>query len=114
MTTRDAAVAEARALLGVRFAHQGRHAQHGLDCLGLLLVVAERIGLLFDGMGAMALDRRDYSSRPDAMLLKAQLNTWLLPQWDAPEPGDVLLLAIHGEPQHLALVSDYPQAGERA
>lgn len=42
MTTQESVIAEARALLGVRFAHQGRHPQHGLDCLGFLLVVAER------------------------------------------------------------------------
>lgn len=40
MTTRERVLAEARALLGVRFMHQGRMAEHGLDCLGLLLVVA--------------------------------------------------------------------------
>lgn len=111
MTTRDTAVAEARALLGVRFRHQGRDARYGLDCLGLLLVVAERVGLRFGGVAPMALDRRDYGSRPDTALMQATLETYLARRVDGPCPGDVLLLKVEGVPQHLALVSDYPQAG---
>ncbi len=112
MTTRETVVAEARALLGVRFAHQGRHAAHGLDCLGLLMVVAERAGLRFGAVLPGALDQRDYGSRPDAVMLKARLDQWLMPRKGTAQPGDVLLLDIQGEPQHLALVSDYPLAGE--
>lgn len=111
MTTRTAVVAEARALLGVRFRHQGRDAQHGLDCLGLLMIAAERAGVRLAGMAPAALDRQDYTSRPDAVALEAQLAQWLV-RVDAPEPGDVLLLNIQGEAQHLALVSDYPVTGQ--
>lgn len=107
-----AMIAEARALLGVRFAHQGRHAQHGLDCLGLLMVVAEKVGLRLGGQCATALDRTDYGHRPDSVQLQARLAQWLLPRTGAPQPGDVVLLAVEDAPQHLALLSDYPQAGE--
>ena len=110
MTTRDAVVARARELLGVRFRHQGRSARHGLDCLGLLMVVAEGCGIRFDELAPSALDRTDYGSRPDAALLEALLTQWLQPVAQV-RPGDVLLLRVQGAPQHLALVTDYPQAG---
>lgn len=109
MTSRDAVIAEARALLGVRFAHQGRHPAYGLDCLGLLLIVAARTGLLPADSGAEAV-RADYSSRPDGAYLMGRLDHWLVRQERA-RPGDVLLLDIHGEPQHLALATDYPTPG---
>ena len=111
MTTRDAIVARARELLGVRFMHQGRHAAHGLDCLGLLMVVAEGCGIRFGEMRPAQLDRRDYGARPDAAMLEALLKQWLTPVTQA-APGDVLLLRVQGRPQHLAVVTDYPQAGE--
>jgi len=112
MTTQESVIAEARALLGVRFAHQGRHAQHGLDCLGLLLVVAERAGVHFNGTMPKELDMRQYGTRPDAAMLKAKLDQWLLPRDGDAQTGDVLLLDIQSEPQHLALVSDYPVEGD--
>ncbi len=110
MTTRDAVVARARGLLGVRFIHQGRDATHGLDCLGLLMVVSQGCGIRFGEVMPMALDRRDYGSRPDAVMLEARLRQWLMPVADM-QAADVLLLRVQGAPQHLALVSDYPQEG---
>ena len=40
-------IAQARTLIGVRFLHQGRDAAHGVDCLGLLLVVAAKLDIRF-------------------------------------------------------------------
>lgn len=102
-------IAAARAHLGVRFTHQGRHRGEGLDCLGLLLVSAEQVGMAFDGVRAMELDDRAYGARPDTARLERKLATVLRPVHE-PQPGDVLLLRVEGRPQHLALVSDYPQA----
>lgn len=110
-TTREAVVACARALLGVRFRHQGRSAVHGLDCLGFLMVVAEGADVTFGGLPPASLDETDYGTRPDAAALKAKLGQWLVPV-EVAQPGDVVLLEIQGEPQHLALVGDYRQAGE--
>lgn len=110
MTSPQHIVAAARRFLGVRFAHQGRSAA-GLDCLGLLLLSAQQAGLTFGGVGALALETPDYGARPDTQLLQARLLEHLLPVRTA-QPADILLLAIEGRPQHLALVSDYPQAGE--
>jgi hypothetical protein len=97
--TRDDIVAIARGYLGVRFSHQGRVRKEGLDCLGFLL--------------AVAYDRRDYGARPDTEFLQGKLGT-LLQAIPTQELGvaDILLLRIDGRPQHLAMVSDYPEADE--
>jgi lipoprotein Spr len=61
MRTGEEIVAAARALAGVRFLPQGRSAETGLDCLGL---VAAAVGV------DAALVRRDYALRdfePDAV-----------------------------------------------
>ncbi len=100
-------------MVGVRFQHQGRDATHGLDCLGLLLVVAEQLNLRFEGIRPMALDVRNYRTRPDTKFLYAQLSRWLQPiATDEVKIADIVLLEIHGLPQHLALLSDYPVVGE--
>lgn len=107
MTQRDHLVACARTFLDVRFKHQGRHPQSGLDCLGLLIATAQKSGLTFHGMPPAALDNRQYGARPDTNYLQTALKRYLRPVSE-PQLGDVLLLNIEGRPQHLALVSDYP------
>jgi hypothetical protein len=110
-TAMDVVVA-ARQFLGVRFAHQGR-TRAGLDCLGLLMATAQALDLRFHGTPAHALDVPSYGTRPDMVQLKAKLEAHLLPvPKRALQPADILLLKIEGLPQHLALVSDYPIAGE--
>ena len=109
MTTTHDIVAAARGLLGVRFAHQGR-SEAGLDCLGLLLLSADRAGVRINGLSPLALDVPDYGARPDAALLQSKLGEHLVAVRQA-RPGDILLLRIDGRAQHLALVSDYPQQG---
>ena len=112
MTTARDVIACARQYAGVRFAHQGR-SPAGLDCLGLLIVTAQTLGLTFDGEGVEALDIPTYGNRPDVVLLKQKLDRHLLPVAlrDVRE-GDILLLKIEGSPQHLALVTDYPMPEE--
>src|SRR6187399_3241506 len=73
MTTRDHIVACARTFLDVRFAHQGRSAAEGLDCLGLLIATAEKAGCRLQGMRPSALDQREYGSRPDTGYLQTML-----------------------------------------
>lgn len=95
-------VAQARRYLGVRFAHQGRSKETGVDCLGLLLCAAEDSGL-----SVRQYDRRDYRAFPDTEMLRVQLDH-ALDRVDTIQTGDVILFNIEGRPQHLALVSDYP------
>lgn len=112
MTTAGEVIACARRFLGVRFAHQGRSAE-GLDCLGLLIQVAAELQLEFGGQGARALDVPQYGARPDTVFLKRKLDEHLASlTLQELAPGDVVILKIEGSPQHLALISDYPMAGE--
>lgn len=108
----DAVVAAARGWLGTRFHHQGRlkkTAAHrgGVDCLGLLIGMAEELDLrLADGTPAARLDRTDYGHYPDTEALRAQLLKALSPiPAGGIVPGNILLLRIDGFPQHLAVVS---------
>jgi cell wall-associated NlpC family hydrolase len=108
MCLRETLVAQARQYLGVRFAHQGRSKQTGVDCLGLLLCVAQDIGLRLKQQEVRRYDRTDYGAYPCPEMLRGQLDH-ALKRVDDAQVGDVLLLKIEGRPQHLALVSDYPQ-----
>ena len=115
MTDGNLIVSAARGWLGTRFHHQGRlkkTAQHlgGVDCLGLLVGVATELDLRTeDGMPIRSFDRVDYSHYPDITQLKEQLSQ-LLQSVDKEElqNGDVLLLNVDGNPQHLGIVSHLP------
>lgn len=98
--TGAAVVAAARLWLGTPFCHQGRRRGVGVDCVGLVIAVAHELGLSdFDITG--------YARRPDSDLL-ARLAHELMQPIDpaAARPGDVLLIAIEGRAQHLAIRSD--------
>jgi cell wall-associated NlpC family hydrolase len=111
MTTSEQLVRVARGFLGVRFAHQGR-SDAGLDCLGLLLLTARHAGVTLNGFCPSTLDARDYGTRPDSAYLQAMLMQHLVVVKPADmQVADILLLHIGGRPQHLAMVSDYPQLG---
>jgi cell wall-associated NlpC family hydrolase len=110
----DALVACARGWLGTRFHHQGRlkkSATHngGVDCLGLLIGVAAEMNLVAaNGQLFASADETDYSHQPDALRLR-QVLSGLLAEIPPPDmaPGDVVLLTIDSQPQHLAIVSDF-------
>lgn len=116
--TRAQIVQAARGWLGTRFVHQGRlkkTAQHqgGCDCLGLLVGVAKELRAMTIRAGRPTYlaecDCADYGRIPDGAQLKEALNDLLetIPL-TALAPGDVILLAMDGNPQHLAMISDYP------
>jgi lipoprotein Spr len=94
----DEVVAAGRALIGAPFRPQGRSAETGLDCLGLVALAA----------GAdLAKTRRDYSLRdfePEAIgraLERLGFHT-------APEPscpGDILILAPAAGRLHAAILT---------
>lgn len=111
MTDASGLVAAARQYLGVRFAHQGRSRHAGVDCLGLLLCVAEDVGLTLRNQDVRKYDRRDYGTFPDTLMLREQLEHALEPVDDM-QVGDVALFCVQGRPQHLGLLSDYPAEGE--
>lgn len=112
-------VSAARGWVGTRFHHQGRlkaseGCAGGCDCLGLLIGVAQELDLCAkDGRRALAAhDERSYGHIPDGGKLQAALDM-LLHRVSLQDirPADVLLLRLAVEPQHLAIVSDYPAGG---
>lgn len=101
-------VRAARCWIGVPFAHQGR-SRAGVDCLGLLVMVAEELHLDFDGLRALACDDTAYGHRPDVKKLYAGLSRYLIrTQSTERSVGDIVLMRIDGAAQHLGIISDYP------
>ena len=110
MTTRAAVIAEARRWIGTRWRHQGRTAG-GLDCVGLLIVVARSLNLIDQS----ALDEADrvasgYSRYPRGDALRRTLLQHLQPV-EISRPADILLFRIDAEPQHLAIAAEHPTGG---
>lgn len=92
----DLIVAEARRWVGTPFMHQGRRLGVGVDCGGLIYCIGERLGIPI-------VDVRNYCRQPDGSLkhvLEAQCT-----RVKQPEGGDILLMAPHTLPQHIALLS---------
>lgn len=108
-------VASARSWIGTRFRHQGRSKKTannigGVDCLGLLVGVADELGLRHEGQILAAQDRRDYGHFPNEARLRANLERWLTPVEEFSD-GNMLLLSVDGRAQHLAIVSDHALGG---
>ncbi|MEK6746865.1 MAG: NlpC/P60 family protein [Pseudomonadota bacterium] len=100
-------VACARGFVGTRFHHQGRlkktdSHKGGIDCLGLLIGVANELNLPFTQY-----DEINYSHYPDVQKLRQKLAGALqeIPIENM-RVGDVLLLNIDGNAQHLAIASE--------
>jgi hypothetical protein len=97
-------VAGARELIGTPFRHQGRVPGEALDCAGLAVLVAT-------GAGLPVIDRRCYGREPDGQTLERSTDEQpCLVRIDTAyiEPGDLLLLRIKHDPQHLAIVGASP------
>lgn len=101
---------EARDYIGVRFRHQGRSKIHGVDCLGLLICVAQTLDLTSKkGTMLHQCDYRTYSKIPDKTVLYRALSEHLeeKPRQKMTK-GDIALMEFDNNPQHLAIISDYP------
>lgn len=111
LRTRERFVEEARALVGTRFRHQGRSETEGVDCLGLVVVAADRAGW----PEARERDRTDYRRRPDAEHLRALLSGNLQRlNVDQRQHGDILLMVEGGITAHMGVVDLAPEEGTRA
>lgn len=97
----DQVVSAARACLGTPFRHQGRLRGVGLDCAGVGIFAASSLGIPI----------KDFSGYPrtpfDGMLKKMLDAQESLTQIEnnSAEPGDVLLMRISTDPQHIAIKS---------
>jgi cell wall-associated NlpC family hydrolase len=100
-------VAAARARLGVRYQHQGRVNGVAFDCAGLPVDIAREMGIaVHDVMG--------YGRLPVPAEMRAALDASLdrvQGGRDAMQVGDVAWIRFEREPQHLAIVGDYPHGG---
>jgi cell wall-associated NlpC family hydrolase len=97
--TADDVIAAARECLELPFRHQGRFASGTVDCAGVVVHVATKVGVEFT-------DRTNYGRAPANGMLEAMLDCQpslqriLTKQY---EPGDILLMRFRREPQHLAI-----------
>lgn len=91
--------------MGAPFKRQGRSLR-GIDCLGLLLSVAEDLGL-YDRRGAFFLrsDHVVYPRVPDPRLIQNICAERLELVAGSPIPGDVLTFRSACERAHLAIAS---------
>lgn len=105
MTTRADVVAEARTWLGTTWVHQHR-SRDGVDCAGLVICVARALGIV-----PADFDLNGYSRRPDGSLIDiCDAHMLRISQRDM-QPGDVLVVAIERDPQHMGIVGDYRHGG---
>jgi cell wall-associated NlpC family hydrolase len=99
MTAEDI-IAAARECIDTPFRHQGRKVRVGLDCAGLALHVANRVGLC-------TFDVRAYSRTPANNELENALDRQpcllRLASIEDRMPGDLLLMRFKDDPQHLAI-----------
>jgi cell wall-associated NlpC family hydrolase len=104
--TRAAIVAEARSWLGTPWVHQHRTKGVAVDCAGLVIGVARALGIV-----PACFDVNGYSRWPDGTLAElCAAHMRRVPQ-AAMQPGDVLVLAMQTDPQHLGIVGDYRHGG---
>lgn len=98
-------VTAARGFVGATFRHRGR-SENGMDCLGLVL-------LSLAAVGRNAADERLYQRDPEAdgQKLRAALNAHFGPLVRDLSAGCVVLMQWHQNPNHVALIADYPHGG---
>ncbi|WP_372623411.1 hypothetical protein [Falsiroseomonas sp.] len=95
-------VAEARRWLGTPWRHQARLRGVGVDCGGLVVCVAQALGLPVQDHPP------GYARLPDGVSLRACVESQCSRLADL-EPGAVLLMRWAAQPQHLAIVSILPE-----
>lgn len=108
-------IVAAREWIGTPFHHQGRvksanGIRGGVDCLGLLIGVAKELDLHVASIPLATLDSKQYGHIPDGDALEYALRKWLMPVTD-PRAGDIALMRFDGNPQHLGIISNYPNDG---
>ena len=104
-------VRQARTWLGTPFHHQGRLKGIGVDCIGLVVGVAQELELTDDKGNLLAsYDRTDYPPIPAGDSLKRPVSLHLIPLPSEGEYllGDVLLFRFYQDPQHVGIISELP------
>lgn len=93
-------VAAARSMLGLRFHHQGRSEQFGVDCAGLAVCAARKCGF-------EAIDFTNYKRTPNSSDFLATIRkNCVLVKAGEERPGDLWIFEFANNPQHLAIQTE--------
>lgn len=106
MTTRADVVAEARTWLQTPWVHQHRTKGLAVDCAGLIIGVARQLALV-----APDFDVNGYARQADGSLLEHCDRFMQRIHRQTMRPGDVLVLAVESDPQHMGILGDYRHGG---
>lgn len=100
MPTNSAIVAEARKWLGTPFHHEARVLGHGVDCIGLVLAVANAFNMDVP-------NQTGYARTPEeARLLEGlDIYTHRINACDS-QPGDIVVIPVEKKLRHLAILTD--------
>jgi NlpC/P60 family protein len=105
---REAIIASALALVGTPFRHQGKDANTGLDCRGVLLAIAQAVGYRFTQEY-----RSDYHADGDPELIRTALNNEfrLLRSLEHAQPADIVFMRLPRKdqrPRHVGVFYEGP------
>lgn len=99
--TRNEFIKQTRTWLGTPYHHQARLKGVGVDCIGLLVGVANELGLDVESVPT------NYSRTPDSERLFREIATsGHLERTNDPKPGDVVFMKVYGQPTHFGLLTD--------
>ena len=98
---RPAIVEAARSYLGVRWRHQGRTREHGIDCVGLPLLVGIELGYMSSGLSPARYPRRPNNTF--IPLFREYLDS-VVPANQ--QLGDILVFADSGHPCHCGILAE--------
>lgn len=108
MPSRADVISKAREYVGTPFQHLARVNGRGIDCVGLLLCVADDLGIK-DTSGAPLLrgDYPDYSHQPVGTFVQDECRRRLTSKSISDlKPGDVVTLRVPTDPCHVAIISE--------
>lgn len=114
MTTRAEIVAEAREWIGTPWKHQQYMKGVGCDCIGMVKGVALALGLypLDTASSALAQQFAGYGRVPRRGDLQRGLGLFATAiEREQADIGDVVLMRVRSEPQHVGLLGDYASGG---
>lgn len=102
MTTRAEFIAQTLTWLKTPYHHQARLKGVGVDCIGLLVGVADELGIDTSNVPI------NYTRAPDpAQLFAALHETGHVAPAAVSAPGDIVLFRIGRQPTHFGLLTDY-------